>query len=227
MPLNELELTGRARTHVVDVADPPCVLHRDTVEPFLAMRAAAHEDGLSLTPLSAFRDFDRQLHIWNDKFGGHRPVYDRVGHPVDHSTLDAHGIVDAILAWSALPGASRHHWGSEIDLIDRAALAPGRSASLLPAEYAPGGPFARLNDWLTRNMARFDFFRPYTTDRGGVAPEPWHLSYAPVSEPALQQLTEEVLRQALSASDIAGKEVILARLPELHCRFVLNIDPRL
>ena len=30
-------------------------------------------------------------------------------------------------------------------------------------------------------MHAFGFFRPYTTDRGGVAPEPWHLSYAPVA----------------------------------------------
>jgi len=47
--------------------------------------------------------------------------------------------VRAILHWSALPGASRHHWGTEIDVIDRAALADGRKAQLIPAEYGADG----------------------------------------------------------------------------------------
>ncbi len=33
--------------------------------------------------------------------------------------------VAAILVWSALPGASRHHWGTDCDVIDAAALPPG------------------------------------------------------------------------------------------------------
>ena len=39
--LNDLELTGRARTHVVQVEDLRCALHRDVLEPFLALRTAA------------------------------------------------------------------------------------------------------------------------------------------------------------------------------------------
>lgn len=224
--MNELELTGRACTHIVDIVDPACALHHEAVGAFLAMRAAALEEGLILVPVSAFRDFDRQLRIWNEKFSGRRPLLGRNGRPLQAATLTAAEIVEAILAWSALPGASRHHWGSEIDVIDSAALATGASPGLLLAEYAPGGPFARLHDWLSRNMDRFGFFRPYRTTRPGVAPEPWHLSYAPVSEGALDQLTEDVLRRALEASDIAGRTVILERLPEIHRDYVLDVDSR-
>ena len=37
-----------------------------------------------------------------------------------------------ILEWSALPGASRHHWGSEFDVFDLAALPEGYRVQLLP-----------------------------------------------------------------------------------------------
>ena len=75
-------------------------------------------------------------------------------------------MIDAILTWSALPGASRHHWGSDIDVIDAAALGPGARAQLVAEEFAPGGRFERLNGWLDSNMGRFGFFRPYATVQG-------------------------------------------------------------
>jgi hypothetical protein len=73
-------------------------------------------------------------------------------------------------------------------------------------------------------MGRFGFFRPYTHDRGGVQPEPWHLSYAPVAAPALKALTPEVLMQAIAASSMHGREHVLARLKELHARFVCAVS---
>ena len=38
LPLNSLELTGRAATHVRDVADPRCVLHIRAAEALIALR---------------------------------------------------------------------------------------------------------------------------------------------------------------------------------------------
>ena len=73
-------------------------------------------------------------------------------------------------------------------------------------------------------MQRFGFFRPYRTDRGGVSPEPWHLSYAPVSLPALESLSLSMLRHVLEGSAIAGKPHVLARLPEIYTRFMLAVD---
>ena len=73
-------------------------------------------------------------------------------------------------------------------------------------------------------MRRFGFFRPYRTDRGGVSPEPWHLSYAPVALPALESLSLSMLRQVLDSSTIAGKPHVLARLPEIYTRFLLAVD---
>jgi LAS superfamily LD-carboxypeptidase LdcB len=222
--MNELELTGRARTHVVDLEQPRCTLHRETAPAFLAMRAAAAQAGIDLEPVSAYRDFEAQLRIWNDKFRGLRPLYDRDGTELAHATLDPEQVVDAILCWSAAPGASRHHWGSEVDVIDRAAVAPGMRVRLLPEEYFPGGSFAGLSRWLDENMGRFGFFRPYRVDRGGVSPEPWHLSHAPVSVPALERLTPAALRTAFQGSEIDGKELLLARVDAIHARYVASVD---
>ena len=95
----------------------------------------------------------------------------------------------------------------------------------VPAEFEDAGPFAKLNAWLGRNMARYGFFRPYISDRGGVQPEPWHLSFAPLAQPALATLSVEVLGAALVASAIRGREVVLERLPRIYERYVTAIDP--
>jgi LAS superfamily LD-carboxypeptidase LdcB len=129
----------------------------------------------------------------------------------------------AILTWSALPGASRHHWGTDLDLID-AATPPGRQAALTATEFAPGGPFAALSTWLEGHAARFGFFRPFRGKRSGVQPEPWHYSFAPVAELARRQLTCQTLAAALAEAPLAGKSVILPRLEEIHARYVVAID---
>ena len=223
--LNLLQVTGRVATHVHDFADAAYVMHPHADEALRAMRAAAREAGIELSVVSAFRDFNRQLAIWTGKFNGPRALLDPSGAVIDRTKLYESALIDAILIWSALPGASRHHWGSDVDVVDAAALATGERPQLVTPEYLPGGRFERLNGWLDSNMARFDFFRPYATYRGGVQPEPWHLSYAPVSVPALQVLSLEALREALEeATDMPGQQTVLARLPQLYERYVLAID---
>lgn len=219
------ELTGRARTHLADLRDPPVQLHKDVVVPFQALRAAAAADGIDLVAFSGFRDFDRQLAIWNGKFRGERPMQDRTGAPLDALSLPPARRVEAICWWSALPGASRHHWGTDFDVMDRAALPAGQKFQVVPAEYGPDGPFARLTTWLDAHMHAFGFFRPYDTDRGGVLPEPWHLSHAAVAERAARTLDAGVLRDVLTAADIEGKEEVLAGLDAHFASYVLNVDP--
>src|SRR5687767_3813603 len=95
---------------------------------------------------------------------------------------------------------------------------------LVPEECAPGGVFHALHCWLDANMARYGFFRPYRTFRGGVLPEPWHLSFAPAAVPALETLTPELLAAAIAGSDLLGKEIVLERLEDIHRRYVAGID---
>ena len=218
------QLTGRTRDHLTEHFDPRCSLHKEVMAPFLAMRAAAATDGIDLVAFSSFRDFDRQLAIWNGKFRGERPMQDREGRALAAGTLAPAERVSAILWWSALPGASRHHWGTDFDVMDLAAVPVGYRIQVVPSEYAPGGPFHRLTTWLDRHMHSYGFYRPYTTQRGGVSPEAWHLSYAPVAARAQRALSVQGLREVLAASEIDGKEAVLASLDENFRRYVVDVD---
>jgi LAS superfamily LD-carboxypeptidase LdcB len=218
------ELTGRSRSHIVDLENPRCALHREVVAPFLAMRAAAASQGMDLVPFSSFRDFDRQLAIWNAKASGERELLGADGLPLDVEAMDEPAMVAAILLWSALPGASRHHWGTDFDVMDAKALPAGYKLQVIPAEYLAGGPFERLTRWLDEHMHAFGFFRPYHTDRGGVSPEPWHLSYAPVAAQAQSAFSLDGLRGVLAAAAIDGKEAVLAALPRTFASYVANVD---
>jgi LAS superfamily LD-carboxypeptidase LdcB len=222
--VNEAELTGQARTHIAAVADPACLLHADVVAPFMNLRRAAQAEGIDLQAMSGFRDFARQLSIWNGKFSGERPMFDASGSKLDAKSLTPRERVDAILLWSALPGASRHHWGTDLDLVDRKASATGYQIKLTREEFAAGGPFARLAVWLDAHAPRFGFFRPFQGVRSGVQPEPWHFSFAPIAETARRRLSPQVLRTALAGAPLLGKEVVLGSLEELHARYVAAID---
>jgi LAS superfamily LD-carboxypeptidase LdcB len=221
--VNHAELTGQARTHIAEMADPACRLHVATAAPFLALRRAASAEGMDLIPVSSFRDFSRQLFIWNGKFTGERPMRDADGALLDARSLAPANRIDAILLWSALPGASRHHWGTDLDFID-ASAAPEHQAQLTAEEFQAGGPFARLAAWLESCAPRFGFFRPYRGIRSGVQPEPWHYSFAPTAEKARRQLTPAVLHAAIAAAPLMGKELILPRIEELHARYVATVE---
>jgi LAS superfamily LD-carboxypeptidase LdcB len=218
------ELTGRSRDHIVQLSDPRCAMHAHVTTPFSRLRRAAADAGFDLVPQSGYRDFERQLKIWNAKFNGEATVNDPSGRPLDALALSPPERIRAILHWSALPGASRHHWGTDLDLIDGNAVARGHRVQLVAEEYAPAGPFGALAEWLGANAARFGFFRPFRGVLSGVEAEPWHFSFAPLAEPARRALTCAALHEALREAPLAGKEYVLERLEDLHARYVASID---
>lgn len=220
--LNEFEVTGRARTHVVQILEPRFAAQPEVVQAFLAMRAAAALDGFNLHPFSTYRDYETQLRIWNNKFSGKRPLYDLHGNVRDFDSLSERQIVEGILNWSALPGGSRHQWGTEIDVVEGSAVAAGYSPKLLPEETAVGGVFRDLHLWLDQNIAKFGFFRPYNYFKGGMYPEPWHLSYAPASMEAIKAVSPELLAEVTRAADIQGKTIALELIPSIYENHILN-----
>lgn len=224
-----LVLTGRTDAHLCHPADAERLgarVHHAVVAPFAQLHRAAAEAGFDLRILSGFRSFDDQLSIWNRKATGQRAVLDSEAAPLDIATLSPRELVFAILRWSALPGASRHHWGTDLDVYDEAARPAGYEIDLIPAEVNPGGMFGPLHAWLDERMATgaaFGFFRPYDRDRGGVAPERWHLSHAPTADPLLAALTPDVLRATVAQADLRLKDVVLEELDAIVERFVVNI----
>jgi LAS superfamily LD-carboxypeptidase LdcB len=220
--------TGKTERHLCTTAEAELLgvrVHQEVVAPFLRLRDQAWGAGFDLEILSGFRSFEKQLSIWNRKVVGELPVLDSHAEPIDIERLSEVKLAFAILRWSALPGASRHHWGTDLDVFDGAARPEGYEVELVPEEVDAGGMFGRLHEWLDRRIsdsASFGFFRPYDRDRNGVAPERWHLSFFPVAARFEQALTLEHLEETIREADINLKEVILDNLDEIYRRFVVN-----
>ena len=224
-------VVGQSETHLCDASDAAALsvsVHREVVKPFSALQAVAADAGFDIAILSGLRSFDRQLSIWNRKARGELAVLDSDARPLTVASLTDRELVFAILRWSALPGASRHHWGTDIDVYDASSRPEGYEIELVPAEYEGEGMFAPLSAWLDERIANrtsFGFFRPYDRDRSGIAPERWHLSYGPLAAEFARMLSIEVLRDTVVSADMLLKDVVLANLEEIVDRFVKNTNP--
>jgi LAS superfamily LD-carboxypeptidase LdcB len=212
-------LTGSTETHLVTWSG--LLVHDAVVGPLTNLCQQAAQRGFDLRLCSSFRSFDRQLKIWNDKMSGLRPVYDDSGARLDLTQLTEWQQVQAVMRWSALPGASRHHWGTDFDIYDAAAVDASYQIQLVPEEVEGSGVFAPFHDWLDSSvLAATDFYRPYAKDLGGIAPERGHISYRPVAENYAAQLTVAVLAERLEGADILHKATVLANLDELFQRYI-------
>jgi LAS superfamily LD-carboxypeptidase LdcB len=160
---------------------------------FVKMQKAAKKDGILLQIVSGYRSYDRQKSIWNRKFKTNKA-----------NGLSPEENIQKIIEYSTLPGTSRHHWGTEIDLIDGSKK---REGDVLVAEKFHGnGPYVRMKEWMDLNAAKYGFYLPYTQnpDRPGFYYEPWHYSYAPLSIPLLKSYVKMDLNIVLITDGLEG-----------------------
>ena len=199
-------------------------LHPEVCAAFSAMQQAAHDDGIDCQLASGYRSFSRQFTIWQRKWAGATTLLDIHEQPLEFDQLTAHDKLHAILTWSALPGTSRHHWGTDFDVYDRVSIQQcGASLQLLRSEYeAPDGPCHALNQWLDKHAKRFGFIRPYLAYCGGVAAEPWHLSYQALAEQYSMLFDINQLKNVLYEHNIPGLDTIGPELKHIYQRYVLN-----
>ncbi len=163
-------------------------LRGDVYEAFLKMRAEALKEGISLTIVSGARNFDRQKTIWEAKWNGERKVE---GKNLAEEVKDSVERARLILLYSSMPGTSRHHWGTDIDI------------NSLEDDYFLSGKGKAEYDWLIRRASEFGFCQVYSPkgkDRPfGYEEEKWHWSYMPVASVLLRNYLSQV-----SESDISG-----------------------
>lgn len=211
---SNLILTGKTKDHLVPY-EGKLYLHKEAIGPFLKLQKDAKKDGIDLSIASSFRDFDRQLRIWNNKVIS-----------FSEEDLFDEEIVKKILRWSAVPGASRHHWGTDVDVYDMNALPlTDYKVELTPEEA--DDVFGDLHKWLDEKIASNDahgFFRPYGEDLGGVSPEKWHLSFAPQAQEYFDQYSFELFLATVQASEIMLKEVVLDQAKEIFDTYIRNIS---
>ena len=169
----------------------------EAAEAFEKMKAAALEQGFELKVVSSYRSYDRQKAIWNRKFNRNQS-----------EGLSPEENIKKIIEYSTLPGTSRHHWGTDIDIVDGAI--PPEGDVLLTEKFHDGGPYEPLRVWLEENAASFGFICAYPDDdtRSGFYYEPWHYSYAPNAVLFYRAYLELNLPQLLLDDDLEGRDYL-------------------
>ena len=147
-------------------------LKKQAYDAFIKMYDAAKADGIDLVIRSATRNFDYQKSIWEKKWTGKTILSDGTNALKDIKDSKERAL--KILEYSSMPGTSRHHWGTDIDL------------NSFNNEWFESGQGLELFNWLTANASSFGFCRPYTLKDdqrpNGYNEEKWHWSYAPLSK---------------------------------------------
>lgn len=154
-------------------------LRIETLAAFTKMYEAAKKDGVTLTIISATRTFDQQRAIWEKKWL--RPQYK------NWTSIQK---AEDIMKFSSMPGTSRHHWGTDIDI------------NSLENSHFSSGSGLKTYQWLCANAKDYGFYQTYTSKDGGRTgynEEKWHWSYHPLSGPML-----EAYKNQISYSDISG-----------------------
>lgn len=211
------QLIGKGNPDIIG-ASYTTKMHKQAKAAFLKMKAAATNDGITIEVVSAYRSFQRQKEIFEGK-------YNRFTNQ-GMSPLEA---IEKILEYSTIPGTSRHHWGTDIDIID-GGVSPRPKSVLQPELFHGKGPFCKLKEWLNTNANSFGFYEVYTNNanRKGFKYEPWHFSYAAVSKPMLQAYKKLDVQQILLEEKIKGAEYFTeAFIEKYRTENILDINPEL
>lgn len=177
--LNPAKDSGFIRIDLKYTKKPDIYLRKATYEAYKKMYEKASKQGIVLNILSATRNFDAQKMIWENKWKDAK-----------YKDLAPNQRAEAIMKFSSMPGTSRHHWGTDIDLNN------------LSPTYFESGEGKRIYDWLLTNAADFGFYQTYTSKksgRTGYEEEKWHWTYLPLSREFLKQYNEKI-----KYSDISG-----------------------
>lgn len=147
---------------------------------FIKMREAAAKDGVNLFIVSGTRTFNDQKAIWERKWNS-----------LISTNKDSMSVANEILKFSSMPGTSRHHWGTDIDLV-----------SVDPA-FFESGQGKKIYEWLILHAHEYGFCQVYSneeeTGRSGYSMEKWHWSYMPISKKYLKAFIE-----VINYSDLIG-----------------------
>lgn len=185
-------------------------LRKEAYAAFLEMYAAAKKDGITLRILSATRNFNSQKSIWDAKWNGARKLSDGTNAA---TIADTNARALRILEYSSMPGTSRHHWGTDIDLNN------------LNNPYFEKEPGIKIYQWLKANAGRFGYCQTYTPKDpnrpDGYNEEKWHWSYLPIAKE--YSASARQLLKNTNIQDFAGAGVA----PNLKVveKYVFGINP--
>ncbi len=169
-------------------------LRKEVAAAWMQMHAAAKNEGIGLRIVSSTRNFERQRQIWENKWFGRTLTN---GRNLSEGNLTEEEKARWILRYSAMPGTSRHHWGTDFDI------------NSVEDSYFEETQGQREYAWLSEHAGTFGFFQPYTAKgksrQQGYEEEKWHWSFGAESERFLEQYNQEIAYADLTG--FAGCEV--------------------
>ncbi len=190
-------------------------LKKEAHEAFLKMKTQATTEGITIKVVSSYRSYEHQNRIWNHKY---KKFTSKGLQPIE--------VIKKIVEYSTIPGTSRHHWGTDIDIIDATPKQP--KEVLLEKNFNSDGSFCKLKKWMDKNAEKFGFYLVYTDNknRKGFKYEPWHYSYAPISIAMLTSfrklnLSKELLNMKLTGS----KHITESFINQYINNNILDINP--
>lgn len=170
-------------------------LRTEALVKFREMAAQLCRDtGLSISLFSDNRTAAEQRSIWAGKRASAGAMAAERGCTLAPSgAARERSIATCILKYNSMPGSSRHHWGSDVDI---------NSAE---NSYWNGATGKKIKTWLDANAEKYGFCQPYAGKAAGLRKagyndEAWHWSYMPF---AADMLTEYVAR-------VSDKDIVAA-----------------
>ncbi len=210
-------LTGRTKSHLVPL-EHGLFIHKDCYDDYFRLKGTLAGKKLELRTASSFRSYEHQRKIWNDKADGKRALRSKTGITLKYDELNCEEIFWAILNWSSIPGSSRHHWGTDIDIYDHSQYKDGKVLKLANEEYQGSGPNSKISDALFEHNDLF--YRPYL-DGKSYQMELWHLSHKKQGEKLQSLYTYEMFKKSIEMdSELLLKEHILKNLSYLYQRYI-------
>lgn len=192
-------------------------LQQEVFKQFKKMQKEALKSDIKIQIVSGYRSYQSQLQIWNKKY--------------DKFTLEGFTpkqAVNKIIEYTTIPGTSRHHWGTEIDIIDTNVKMP--SKLLLEANYSKNGSYYKLKKWMDKNAQQFGFYLVYDNDfnRKGFKYEPWHYSYKKLAKPMLQQFIKLNILQTVRNYNLKGNQLFTNKFVDNYVdKNILDINFKL
>ncbi|WP_397363591.1 M15 family metallopeptidase [Olleya sp. R77988] len=184
---------------------------------FKKMQTAAAKDGIHIGAVSSYRNFNHQKRIWERKYKRNK----------------AKGLADTInikkiIEYSTIPGTSRHHWGTDIDIYQTNVRQPKNV--LLPQNFHGNGAYCKLKEWMDTHASTYGFYLVYTdnANRKGFKYEPWHYSFKPLSAPYLKAYRTLKISDILKSEGLLGIDAFSESFINQYInQNILDINPEL
>ncbi len=192
-------------------------LQKEAHKAFFNMKKAAAKEGINLQVVSSYRSYAHQKRIWERKY----KRFTKQG-------LSPIQAIEKIIQYSTIPGTSRHHWGTDLDIIDGNQKRP--KSSLLQENFESKGVYYKQKIWMDKHAQSYGFYLVYTSEltRKGFKYEPWHYTYAPLSIPMLKAYKNIDIHQELQQSNVLGSQYFSEEFIKKYIfENILDINPSL